>query len=325
MPSPYRTFFTTNVVIPLNDSENDANDDYENIPNITVDETEDKENTLLRDLEELFDEYANNELVRETYLSLKSFFTTSKCHCRDKKKKCFDIVGFRRFFERHLQFRELSREQLDNVLMGQLMAFDEMEANSKQKRPALRYRFNGHITLCKDTYLKLVGVGEAKLLAILSHLRKTGVTSRVHGNTKRIPLMLQLTMNLRRNTSALVYLPTSENYTTIFEHFQQSKKLTFDNEQKTMSRKSFVRLWKALTPHITFLKPQSDLCAVCEALRYKIAHINDPQRKEDVIAEYNDHLQVARLEREYYQENITQAQQEFSNIQEASLSLKSVD
>ena len=111
----------------------------------------------------------------------------------------------------------------------------------------------------------------------------------------------------------------------VTEHFQQSKKLTFDNEQKTMSWKSFIRLWKALTPHITFLKPQSDLCAVCEALRYKIAHINDPQRKEDVIAEYNDHLQVARLEREYYQENITQAQQEFSNIQEASLSLKSVD
>lgn len=358
---PCKPFFTTDVsYLPLNDSEDDySSDDHDDILNITVDE--DKENTLPGDLEELSTEYENNELVREVYLSLKSFFTTSKCLCRDKKnakQKCFDIVGFRRFFERHLQFRGLSREQLDNVLMGQLMAFDSDVEAGKKKHHSLRYCFNSHITLCKNTYLKLVGVGESKLLAILSHLKKTGVTSRVHGNTKRIPQRnTNVTINyeiakevrtfitnyasvnglpspgrhLSKSTSALVYLPTSENYTTIFEHFQQSKKLTFGNKQKIISRKSFVRLWKALIPHITFLKPQSDLCAACEALRHKIAHINDPQRKEDIIKEYNDHLQVVRQEREYYQDNITQAQQDterFSNkrfIQEASPSLKSVN
>ncbi|CAG8691207.1 14518_t:CDS:1, partial [Cetraspora pellucida] len=363
----HQTFFTTDIsYIPLNDSDDNSSDDYENIFNIIADEAENKENTFPEatgNLEEFFAEYEDNELVHEAYQSLKSFFTTSKCLCRDKKnkQKCFEMVGFHRFFERHLQFRGLSHEQLDYVLIGQLMAFDheaDNKSNEKERRHSLRYCFNSRITLCKNTYLKLVGVGESKLLAILSHFKKTGINSRVHRNTKCIPQRnTKVTINyelakevkafitnyalvnglpcpgrhLSKTTSALIYLPTSENYTTVFENFQQSIKLAFGDEQKIISRNSFIRLWKALTPHIKFLKPQSDLCAVCEELRYKIAHINDLQKKEDVIKEYNDHLQAARLEREYYQCNITQAQQDTKQVYNKQLikksnpSLKSID
>ncbi|CAG8546923.1 5666_t:CDS:2 [Cetraspora pellucida] len=93
--------------------------------------------------------------------------------------------------------------------------------------------------------------------------------------------------------------------------------MTFDHEANNKSNKkerwyslhycfnSHISLYKntylklveiALTPYIKFLKPQSNLCAICEELHYKIAHINDPQKKENVIKEYNDHLQAVRLE-----------------------------
>ncbi|CAG8660094.1 2483_t:CDS:2, partial [Paraglomus brasilianum] len=277
LPPANETFFTTDydvLYLPLDDSEDDydTGDDGENDENIIlVNEAENKENTP----PELPGHY--EEI----------------------------------FIEYEKNFRGLSREQLDNILMGQLLAFDN---------------------------------------------ETDGIIPRVHGNTKRIPQRnTKVTINyelakevrtfvtnyasvnglpspgrhLSKVTSALIYLPTNENYTTVFEHFQQSMRLTFGDEQKIMSRNSFVRLWKALTPHITFLKPQSDLCTVCEELRYKIAHNNDPQRKEDVIKEYSDHLRVARLERDYYQCNITQAQQDTEQLSIKQLIqnplLKSID
>ncbi|CAG8626483.1 3700_t:CDS:1 [Paraglomus brasilianum] len=71
-------------------------------------------------------EYENNELVQNTIQELNKFFATVKCQCSNnnkENKKCFEVVGFKQFFERHLQFRALSREELEAVLMGQILAF----------------------------------------------------------------------------------------------------------------------------------------------------------------------------------------------------------
>ena len=54
--------------------------------------------------------YGENELVLNTVHDLTEFFNNKEnCHCRLSKKdtrKCFEKVGFKRFFQRHLETRD---------------------------------------------------------------------------------------------------------------------------------------------------------------------------------------------------------------------------
>ncbi|CAG8751732.1 14401_t:CDS:1, partial [Dentiscutata heterogama] len=50
----------------------------------------------------------------------------------------------------------LDKKELDLVLMGQLMEFEYNQANEKHN---FNYQFNNDIKLCKNIYLKLIGVG----------------------------------------------------------------------------------------------------------------------------------------------------------------------
>ena len=112
---------------------------------------------------------------------------------------------------------------------------------------------------------------------------------RVHGNTKRLPIthdnakeVSSFILNyaeinglprpgshLEKDDQALIYLPTDENYTSVFHKYEQATK-SMNKNNNQISRSSFVRLWKLLTPHIKFMTPKSDLCNVCETLRWKI-------------------------------------------------------
>lgn len=306
----------------------------------------DKENQLPANLEDYdLNDYENNELVQKTIQDLNKFFATVKCQCatdNKENKKCFEVVGFKRFFERHLQFRALGREELDAVLMGQILAFQcdgNIKKDGHRSRDFFRYRFNGQIALCMTVYLKLVGVGRNKLDAIKRQLEEYGLTMRVHGNIKRLPqrsskvtithdnakevssfILNYAEINglprpgshLEKDDQALIYLPTDENYTSVFHKYEQAmKSMNKNNDQ--ISRSSFVRLWKSLTPHIKFMTPKSDLCNVCETLRWKIGHTNRSEDKEELLVEYASHTRIAKLEREYYNDNIKKAKENASH------------
>ncbi|CAG8736086.1 6917_t:CDS:1, partial [Racocetra fulgida] len=84
--------------------------------------SENKENEnfpLPMSLEQLdLSEYEDNELVQEVAQDLWIFFQSKNCECRMRNTyQCFEKVGFKRFFERHMQFRSLDKKELDLVLM----------------------------------------------------------------------------------------------------------------------------------------------------------------------------------------------------------------
>ncbi|CAG8842954.1 46152_t:CDS:2, partial [Gigaspora margarita] len=116
----------------------------------------------------------------------------------------FEKVGFKRFFERHMQFRSLNKKELDLVLMGQLMAFEYNQTNEDSKQK-FNYQFNSDIKLCKNTYLKLIGVGKDYLIQINKSLKTKGNYANVH----RYPSPGRL----QHDTQSIIYLPTNEDYT----------------------------------------------------------------------------------------------------------------
>ncbi|CAG8767613.1 23038_t:CDS:2, partial [Racocetra persica] len=152
--------------------------------------SENKENEnfpLPMSLEQLdLSEYEDNELVQEVAQDLWIFFQSKNCECRMRNTyQCFEKVGFKRFFEQHMQFRSLDKKELDLVLIGQLMAFEYNQTNKNAKQK-FNYQFNNDIKLCKNTYLKLIGVGNRYLIQINKSLINKGLVKRLHGNTKRI-------------------------------------------------------------------------------------------------------------------------------------------
>ena len=73
--------------------------------------------------------------------------------------------------------------------MGQLLIFSNNEkiVNGQKNRSFFNYHFNSEISLCKNTYLKLVGISDITLKAINNHLIIEGLAERQHENMKNLP------------------------------------------------------------------------------------------------------------------------------------------
>ena len=88
----------------------------------------------------------------------------------------------------------LTQDQLDLLLMGAVMSVlnshDESEDKSHKLKSRERiystYLFGGQ-RVCRRTYQFLLGVGKDRLQAIKATYIKDGITTRTHGNAKRLP------------------------------------------------------------------------------------------------------------------------------------------
>jgi len=135
----------------------------------------DKENDSTFSLDNVvLKQYEKNEFMQAVINDLKQFFVFANCTCHNKREKCFKEVGFEAFLERHLEFQSLEKKQLEFVLMGQLLAFLNNDKNNPKKY-FFNYHFNFKISLCKNTYLKLVGIKDETLRAIKHHLLTEGL------------------------------------------------------------------------------------------------------------------------------------------------------
>ncbi|KAF0375117.1 chaperonin: PROVISIONAL [Gigaspora margarita] len=90
--------------------------------------------------------------------------------------------------------------------MGQLMVFEYNQTNedtNENTKKKFNYHFNNNIKLCKNTYLKLIGIGNDYLIQVKKNLVTKGLVERVHGNTKRIPKIKNHT-TINQTVSTLV-------------------------------------------------------------------------------------------------------------------------
>ena len=109
------------------------------------------------------------------------------CHCAvgDTKSGCVKQFEFDVFEETMLSLRELTKEQLDSVILGQLQAVTPSSLSSKRKILPSSYMYWG-LGVCRETFCFIHSVSEKRLTALEIHLNIEGVTERLHGNTKRV-------------------------------------------------------------------------------------------------------------------------------------------
>ena len=82
------------------------------------------------------EEYEENEMVLEIVHDLMTFFNDPKnCICRHSNKRdirtCYEKVGFKRFFERHMEIKALEKSEFELFIKTQLMSF---EISNEKKR-----------------------------------------------------------------------------------------------------------------------------------------------------------------------------------------------
>ena len=123
-------------------------------------------------------------------------FAQITCGCtKAEGKPCSALFTEEHYADLRAQASFLTREQLDLVIMGSIMATvnnDEFRPSYTRHKPAKRqkivttYMHHGH-HLCKATYNFLHGVGNHRVKAIKQSYLSNGLSVRTHGNYKRMP------------------------------------------------------------------------------------------------------------------------------------------
>ena len=110
------------------------------------------------------------------------------CHCTrgDTKGGCVKQFAFDEFENTTLNLRELTKEQLDFVILGQLQAITLSSLSNKRKNPHLYTCIKASV--CKQTFCFIHSVSKKRLTTLKNHLNVEGVTEQLHGNTKRLPV-----------------------------------------------------------------------------------------------------------------------------------------
>ena len=114
--------------------------------------------------------------------------------CLNKGSPCSNLIPLEKYVCHRSETASLTRDQLDLVLIGAVMSVlnskDESEDHSHKSKSRERiystYLFGGQ-RVCRRTYQFLLGVGKDRLQAIKASYMKDGITTRIHGNTKRLP------------------------------------------------------------------------------------------------------------------------------------------
>ncbi|CAB4494866.1 unnamed protein product [Rhizophagus irregularis] len=147
--------------------------------------------------------------------------------------------------------------------------------------------------------------------------KKNGLIERTHGNTGRVSRRnskvfvdfnitssvkeylvqygtiygLPSPMRYRNDSENFIYLPTGENYTSIYKKYKEDFYLEHDESETIISYSTFRRLWHELIPNLKFQPSASDLCE-----KYQ----------------YEEHHKAADLERKHYNDNIEKSKQDLS-------------
>lgn len=326
------TFFAENSSC---ESEKNTTDDDENTSDEEITSMDKNfENLHLNNFEfiENTDNYIEDKVYDDLKLKVKKVFESGKCSCNPN---CFEKIGYERFLERRAEFEGLDKTMRDMVIKGQLIAFEKDEGRTKNKKYS-RYNFcfNNNLSICRATYLTLVGVSHHYLDNIKKHLQEHGLGERIHGNTGNTPKnMNRVEVNyslayeihkflknyanmhgmpspgrkFSKFTTPVVFLPTNFSYASVYRDYVQAYKDEHGSEIRIIAKTTFINTWKTLIPSLQFMSPKSDLCDTCERMKMNIQFATEQEKKLEVTENYLDHLNRAKQERDYYNANIKRA------------------
>lgn len=289
---------------------------------------------LFFDLVELgLEEYEENEFVFNTIAEVQEIFHNSEnctCYRRSNTKNfhpCFEIIGFKPFFECLIHLKGLDKKEKDLFIKTQLM-IGNLSSNKDDQKVYYKYQFNGLIKICQSIFMKLCGIGKRTLENLQDHYKQYGLDERIHGNTGRAPSLeskikitneiatsvknflnnyaldcgLPSPMRSRKDSDVFIYLPTDATYTSVYEEYKRHYIKEIDNN--VISRVSFCRLWKQLMPHFKFQPLATDMCDTCTDFKAQLKSKANENNYEEIQGKYTEHQQLAKIERDLYTKNI---------------------
>ena len=192
-----------------------------------------------------------------------------------------------------------------------------------KRRVSIIYYFRGE-RVCKATFTFVHAIGPKRYKNLVSHFQQHGLTPRIHGNYKRLPAntipMEKLRLSLLSLSISPRFMPflylvdclaNSAMTKPCYSHHKCPKDMCTDSTAMLLMkwgmflcRRKIEDLWSQLRPHITSMKPATDLCDICQSNIVKIiCSINLPESQKSVNLKVAEkHLELAKQEREYYNE-----------------------
>ncbi|XP_062612907.1 uncharacterized protein LOC134274662 isoform X2 [Saccostrea cucullata] len=176
------------------------------------------------------------------------------------------------------------------------------------------------------------------MLAIAKSLDTDGLTPRVHGRVGKAPshsltytdrerIKVFLCQYARDNALPLpgrlpnfrdarvLLLPSDKTKEDIFKIYV---KVAEELHHKTISLRSFQRVWVELCPHIVITKPCTDLCQRCQDFANQISKSGTltEEEKSLLLDSYNNHVQLAKEQRDHYRMQCVNSKQKYSSLAE---------
>ena len=258
----------------------------------------------------------------------------------DKGCGCADVKHVKSLSAENLalhkkRFQKLSARERDMYLCGILSNASQSSEDPRhskksqrkeRKRVTYEYTIMSH-EVCRPAFMTMYSIGRTHLKR-LQHLMTAKVFfPQQHGNAGRTPYnafpeevrdhAVSFIKNYAkvhglpmpaaprgRAQDAPTYLPTSSTYVSVHAAYM----LAAQNAKiQTMRCKLFTALWHDRCPTIKFMKRREDVCAHCERLRADLTASKSEDDRTKCMYEWQDHIQLAQLERKFYNDCTVQA------------------
>jgi len=137
--------------------------------------------------------------------------------------------------------------------------------------------------ICREMFKYIHGLSQDKLTALLKNYKSSGITPRVHKNTKRLPpntlaykdverIVLFITNYAETHAISLpCRTPKHWNSNLRLLPTNCTKKMVYDKyvassapDQRVASLTRFRDVWKRIVPFISTMRPATDLCWTCQ-------------------------------------------------------------
>ena len=241
-------------------------------------------------------------------------FAADGCSCNlgVKGSPCHQLFSATQYREMRDECRELSREELDLVVMGELRALtlrDRItQRSSERRRTFSKFQFGGH-RVCKKTFCFLHNISFGKFHAIKSSWLENGLRPRERKhvtphnvtNLSDIQYVVRFILNYSEDNAILLpgrvpgykrddiqLLPTSVTKREVWNLYSTAAS---QQGSHAVSYCLFCRLWKQLTPQVVVSKPRSDLCWTCQKNSTLIMRShNKPVEEKTVVYKINNDI-----------------------------------
>ncbi len=259
-------------------------------------------------------------------------FFDEGCGCSKLKgQNCVQQFSASVVQEFRSQCQQLSRNELDMILIGQLEAFGDNSDNTstewrhsptQRSRIHCSYHHKGKI-VCLKMFLFLHDVGMKRFKNIIKSYRDNGILPRVHGNSKRLPHnclslssvhhVISFLINYTEENGLLLpgrlpgyrssdmkLLPSSTSKRGIWKLYKEAT--IKRDDVHTVAYTTFCKLWRNLLPSVILMRPMADLCWQCQQNSQIILRTTNSSEveKSEVLEAALEHLRIVTIERSFY-------------------------